>query len=161
MRDMRGISCKNSYMRLALFQPDIPQNVGAAIRAAACFGAQIDVIEPCGFPLDSREVRRVAMDYGAASAPTAHDSWEAFRESVNPARLILLTTRAEMAIWDFRFRPDDVILMGRESAGAPDEVHAAADARLTIPLAPGARSLNVHVAAAVALAEARRQIGWE
>ena len=148
-------------MRLALFQPDIPQNVGAAIRAAACFGAQIDVIEPCGFPLDSREVRRVAMDYGAAAAPTAHVSWEAFRESVAPARLILLTTKAETAIWDFRFRPDDVILMGRESAGAPDEVHAAADARLMIPLAPGARSLNVHVAAAVALAEARRQIGWD
>ena len=147
-------------MRLALYQPDIPQNVGAAIRAAACFGAEMDVIEPCGFPLDSREVRRVAMDYGAAAAPAAHSGWAAFLESAGPARLVLLTTRAEETIWEFRFRPDDIILMGRESAGAPEDVHARADARLRIPLAPGARSLNVAVAAAVTLAEARRQIGW-
>lgn len=148
-------------MRLALYQPDIPQNVGAAIRAAACFGAGMDVIEPCGFPLDSREVRRVAMDYGnAAAAPQAHTGWTAFLESVGAGRLVLLTTRADQTIWDFSFRADDIILMGRESAGAPDEVHERADARLKIPLAPGARSLNVAVAAAVALAEARRQVGW-
>jgi tRNA (cytidine/uridine-2'-O-)-methyltransferase len=148
-------------MRLALYQPDIPQNVGAAIRAAACFGARMDVVEPCGFPLDSREVRRVAMDYGAAAAPAAHADWPAFLETVGEARLVLLTTKAEATIWDFRFQANDVILMGRESAGAPDEVHQAAHARLRIPLAPGARSLNVAVAAAVALAEARRQVGWE
>lgn len=148
-------------MRLALYQPDIPQNVGAAIRAAACFGADMDVIEPCGFPLDSREVRRVAMDYGAAAAPCTHAGWSAFLETVGPSRLILLTTRAEKTVWDFRFRANDVILMGRESAGAPEEVHARADARLRVPLAHGARSLNVAVAAAVALAEARRQIGWD
>ncbi|WP_375202912.1 tRNA (cytidine(34)-2'-O)-methyltransferase [Hyphococcus sp.] len=148
-------------MRLALYQPDIPQNVGAAIRAAACFGAGMDVIEPCGFPLDSREVRRVAMDYGTeAAAPRAHSGWTAFLESVGTGRLVLLTTKADETIWDFDFRPDDIILMGRESAGAPDEVHDRADARLKIPLAPGARSLNVTVAAAVALAEARRQVGW-
>lgn len=147
-------------MRLALYQPDIPQNVGAAIRAAACFGAGMDVIEPCGFPLDSREVRRVAMDYGTAAAPRAHIGWTAFLETVGDARLILLTTKAEKTIWDFAFRPGDILLMGRESAGAPDEVHDRADARLKIPLAPGARSLNVTVAAAVALAEARRQVGW-
>ena len=148
-------------MRLALYEPDIPQNVGAAIRAAACFGAGIDIIEPCGFPLDSREVRRVAMDYGALAAPAAHRSWSAFCAVQNSDRLVLLTTRAETPIWDFRFQADDVLLLGRESAGAPDEVHARADARLLIPLAPGARSLNVAVAAAIALAEARRQIGWE
>lgn len=147
-------------MRLALYQPDIPQNVGAAIRAAACFGAGIDVIEPCGFPLDSREVRRVAMDYGAAAAPHAHAGWTAFLESVGASRLVLLTTKADETVWEFSFRPDDIILMGRESAGAPDEVHDRADARLRIPLAPGARSLNVATAAAVALAEARRQSGW-
>ena len=146
-------------MRLALYQPDIPQNVGAAIRAAACFGAGMDVIEPCGFPLDSRQVRRVAMDYGAA-APTAHAGWAAFLETAGPARLVLLTTKASQSIWDFRFQADDIILMGRESAGAPDEVHARADARLRIPLAPGARSLILATAAAVALAEARRQTGW-
>ncbi len=148
-------------MRLALYQPDIPQNVGAAIRAAACFGAQMDVVEPCGFPLDSREVRRVAMDYGAAAAPQAHASWAAFLASCDGDRLVLLTTKAEETVWDFRFRANDIILMGRESAGAPEEVHAAADARLRIPLAPRARSLNLAVAAAVALAEARRQIGWD
>ncbi len=147
-------------MRLALYQPDIPQNVGAAIRAAACFGAGMDVIEPCGFPLDSREVRRVAMDYGAAAAPKAHSGWTGFLETAGDARLILLTTKADRTIWDFAFRPDDIILMGRESAGAPDEVHDRADARLKIPLAPETRSLNVAVAAAVALAEARRQVGW-
>ncbi len=148
-------------MRLALYQPDIPQNVGAAIRTAACFGAQIDVIEPCGFPLDSREVRRVAMDYGAAAAPTPHVSWEAFLSQMGDRRLILLTTLGQSTIWDFRFSPNDTLLMGRESAGAPAEVHDAAHARLRIPLAPGVRSLNVHVAAAVTLAEARRQLGWD
>jgi tRNA (cytidine/uridine-2'-O-)-methyltransferase len=148
-------------MRLALYQPDIPQNVGAAIRAAACFGAGLDVIEPCGFPLNAREVRRVAMDYGEAAAPSAHAGWEAFLQTLNDARLILLTTSAEATIWEFDFNADDILLMGRESAGAPQEIHNAADARLKIPLAPGARSLNVHVAAAVALAEARRQLGWD
>ncbi|MEZ5893109.1 MAG: TrmH family RNA methyltransferase [Parvularculaceae bacterium] len=147
-------------MRLALYQPDIPQNVGAAIRIAACFGAGIDVIEPCGFPLDSREIRRVAMDYGALAAPVAHAGWEAFLKSRGAARLVLMTTAGEATLTDFAFRPDDIILMGRESAGAPRDVHDAADARLMIQLAPGARSLNVAVAAAVALAEARRQVGW-
>ncbi len=147
-------------MRLALYQPDIPQNVGAAIRAAACFGAQIDVIQPCGFPLDSREVRRVAMDYGGVTATLAHASWTAFLDSIGTARLTLLTTKAEATIWDFEFHSSDVILMGRESAGAPDDVHDRADVRLKIPLAAGARSLNVTVAAAVTLAEARRQVGW-
>ncbi len=148
-------------MRLALYQPDIPQNVGAAIRAAACFGARLDVIEPCGFPLNAREVRRVAMDYGAGAAPLAHRGWNAFLETRGGSRLLLLTTAADATIWDFAFRSDDILLMGRESAGAPEEVHAAADARLRIPLAPAARSLNIHVAAAVALAEARRQVGWD
>lgn len=148
-------------MRLVLYQPDIPQNVGAAIRAAACFGARMDVVEPCGFPLDSREVRRVAMDYGAAVAPRAHADWTAFLETVGEARLVLLTTRAEATIWDFGFQASDILLMGRESAGAPDEVHEAADARLRIPLAAGARSLNLAAAAAVALSEARRQVGWD
>lgn len=148
-------------MRLALYQPDIPQNVGAAIRAAACFGAGVDIIEPSGFPLDSRAVKRVAMDYGALAAPVAHRSWAAFLEARGGARLVLLTTRAETPLWDFRFHAADILLVGRESAGAPDEVHARADVRLAIPLAPGARCLNVAVAAAIALAEARRQLEWK
>ncbi len=147
-------------MRLVLYQPDIPQNVGAAIRAAACFGAEIEIIEPCGFPYDSPKIARVAMDYGALAAPVAHKSWAAFLETLGGARIILLTTSAEKTIWDFDFRANDIVLMGRESAGAPEEVHDAATTRLIIPLAPGARSLNVAVAAAVTLAEARRQIGW-
>lgn len=147
-------------MRLALFEPDIPQNVGAAIRVAACFGAEIDVIGPCGFPLASREIKRVAMDYGALAAPAVHASWRSYLDSPKrgPGRIVLLTTKAATPLWDFSFRVDDVILAGRESAGAPDEVHVIADARIVIPMAQGARSLNVAVAAAVALAEARRQL---
>jgi tRNA (cytidine/uridine-2'-O-)-methyltransferase len=150
-------------MRLALFQPDIPQNAGAAIRAAACLGAAIDIIEPCGFPLDSREVRRVAMDYGALAAPTLHRNWGAFYEGLDrpPARLVLMTTKSATPLWDFSFQRDDVILMGRESAGVPENVHAFADARLVIPMKQGARSLNIVVAAAVALAEAIRQLRQE
>ncbi|MBB5519460.1 tRNA (cytidine(34)-2'-O)-methyltransferase [Amphiplicatus metriothermophilus] len=149
-------------MRLALYQPDMAGNVGAAIRVAACFGAGLDIIEPCGFPLDARDIRRAAMDYAALAAPVRHASWRAFCDSPERrgGRLLLLTTRAARPIWEFAFQPDDVILLGRESAGAPEAVHAAADARLLIPLAPGARSLNVAVAGAVALAEARRQIGY-
>lgn len=101
------------------------------------------------------------MDYGNIAAPTVHDGWRSFCDASSPARLILLTTRASETIWDFSFQNDDILLMGRESAGAPEEVHEAADARLRIPLAPEARSLNITVAAAVALAEARRQLGWE
>jgi len=148
-------------MRLALYQPDIPQNVGAAIRAAACFGASLDIIGPCGFPLDSRKIGRVAMDYGAIAAPDEHTSWDAFTQSMGSSRIVLMTTKASQSLWDFEFRENDVLLMGRESAGAPKEVHGGADARLIIPLAPDARSLNIAAAAAVALAEARRQIGWE
>ncbi|NNE42551.1 MAG: tRNA (cytidine(34)-2'-O)-methyltransferase [Marinicaulis sp.] len=144
-------------MRLALYQPDIPQNVGAAIRTAACFGVGLDIIEPCGFPLSAKELRRVAMDYRDLVQPAAHSGWDAFTEATS-GRVILLTTQSEESIWDFQFWADDILLMGRESAGAPDEIHKVVDARLTIPLAPGARSLNVHVAAAVALAEARRQL---
>lgn len=149
-------------MRIVLLEPDIPQNVGAAIRAAACFGADVDIVGPCGFPLDSRAVRRVAMDYGLLAPPRTHAGWPEYLESAERAagRLVLLTTKAADSLWEFRFRPDDALLLGRESAGAPDEAHAAANARIRIPLAAGARALNIAVAAAVALAEARRQVGW-
>lgn len=150
-------------MRLVLVEPDIPQNVGAAIRAAACFGAGVEIVGPCGFPLDSRQVRRVAMDYGLLAPPAAHAGWTEFVEDHRgrgAGRLILLTTKAETGLWDFRFEPGDTLLLGRESAGAPDAVHEAADARIRIPMAEGARSLNIAVAGAVALAEAKRQVGW-
>ena len=149
-------------MRLALYQPDIPQNAGAAIRVAACFGAGLDIIGPCGFPLADRDLKRAALDYGGLVAPRLHAGWAAFLSSPERAggRLVLLTTKAAASLHDYAWEPSDIILTGRESAGAPEAVHAAADARVYIPMAPGARSLNVAVAAAVALAEARRQTGW-
>ncbi|HEY0647483.1 tRNA (cytidine(34)-2'-O)-methyltransferase [Phenylobacterium sp.] len=146
-------------MRLALFQPDIPQNLGAAIRLAACLGVPLDVIEPCGFPLSDAAIRRAAMDYAALADVTRHPGWRDFRaDSAPSARLVLFTTRAALPFHDFVFRADDILLFGRESAGVPDEVHDVADARLIIPLASGARSLNVVTAATLALGEALRQI---
>jgi len=146
-------------MRLALFQPDIPQNLGAAIRLAACLGVPLDVIEPCGFPLSDAAIRRAAMDYAAIAEVKRHAGWEGFRvDAAQLGRLILFTTKADTTFHDFAFSPSDILLFGRESAGAPDAVHAAADARLTIPLVPGARSLNLVTAATLALGEALRQI---
>jgi tRNA (cytidine/uridine-2'-O-)-methyltransferase len=146
-------------MRLALFQPDIPQNLGAAIRLTACLGLGLDVIEPCGFPLSDRAIRRAAMDYADGAEVRRHDSWTSFLAARGGARLLLLTTRGAQAYERFGYRPDDILLVGRESAGAPEAVHAAADARLCIPMAAGARSLNVVVAAAMALGEGLRQTG--
>jgi len=146
-------------MRLALFQPDIPQNVGAAIRLAACLGVPLDLIEPCGFPLSDRSLKRAAMDYGEAAEVVRHDGWEAFRSGRAPGRLVLFTTRAAEPFQRFAFEPADVLLFGRESAGVPEAVHAAADARLVIPIRPETRSLNVVAAAAMALGEALRQTG--
>jgi tRNA (cytidine/uridine-2'-O-)-methyltransferase len=145
-------------MRLALFQPDIPQNVGAAIRLSACLDIALDVIEPCAFALDDRSLKRAALDYGPLAHLTRHASWRDFLATRAPgARLVLLTTRGDTRFPDVAFRPDDIILMGAESAGAPAAVHAAAAVRLRIPLAPGARSLNVVTAATLALGEALRQ----
>jgi tRNA (cytidine/uridine-2'-O-)-methyltransferase len=146
-------------MRLALFQPDIPQNLGGAIRLAACLGVALDVIEPCGFPLSDRSLKRAALDYGPACELERHDSWAAFRSGLGASRLVLFTTRAEKSLYDFGFSPSDVLLFGRESAGVPDEIHDAVDARLRIPIRPGLRSLNVVTAAAMALGEAIRQTG--
>ena len=146
-------------MRLALFQPDIPQNLGAALRLGACLGVPVDVIEPCGFPLSDAGVRRAAMDYGQVADLTRHASWAAFLADRRgkEGRLLLFTTRGAQDFHTFEFGPDDILLFGRESSGVPDEVHAAADARLIIPLAAGARSLNLTVSAAIALSEALRQ----
>lgn len=146
-------------MRLALFQPDIPQNLGAALRLGACLGVPVDVIEPCGFPLSDPAIRRAGLDYGPRAEVARHASWSKFLESPQRAagRIVLFTTKAASAFQDFTYRPGDVLLFGRESAGVPDEVHAAAEARLLIPLAAGARSLNVVTAAAMGLSEALRQ----
>ena len=143
-------------MRLALFQPDIPQNLGAAIRLGACLGVPLDVIEPCGFPLSDRAVRRAAMDYAETAEVKRHTGWGEFLTN-RAGRLVLFTTQGATPFHEFRYAEDDILLFGRESAGVPDEVHAAAEARLLIPLAAGARSLNVVNAAAMALGEALRQ----
>jgi tRNA (cytidine/uridine-2'-O-)-methyltransferase len=146
-------------MRLALFQPDIPQNLGAALRLGACLDVPVDVIEPCGFPFSDAGVRRAAMDYGALAEMVRHATWADFldRPERKAGRLLLFTTKGAQDFHRFKFRPGDTLLFGRESAGAPQEVHAAAQARLFIPLAPGARSLNLTVSAAIALSEALRQ----
>lgn len=147
-------------MRLAAYQPDIPQNVGALIRIAACFDTPLDVIGPCAFPFSTKDARRVAMDYADTADVKLYVDWETFYAGVasRDDRLVLLTTKADRTYTEFAFARNDVLLLGRESKGAPQHVHAVADARIRIPLAPAARSLNIAVAAAVALAEARRRL---
>ena len=143
---------------LVLYQPDIAQNAGAIMRLAACMGVALDLVEPCGFPLDDQRLRRAGMDYIDRLDLRRHSSWEAFRAQAG-GRLVLLTTHARTRHVDFAFRPDDRLVLGRESAGVPDAVHDAADSRIRIPMRPGLRSLNVAQAAAIALAEALRQTG--
>ncbi len=146
-------------MRLALYQPDIPQNTGTLLRLCACLDVACDIIEPCGFPLDDAKLRRAGMDYLDLANMTRRDSWEKFLQFAreNNHRLVLLTTKAEMSCYDFRFQPGDILLLGRESMGAPQEVHEAADAKIKIPMQQGARSLNVAIAGAMVLGEALRQ----
>jgi tRNA (cytidine/uridine-2'-O-)-methyltransferase len=155
------LSQGQSFMRLALYQPDIPQNLGAAIRLSAAFEIALDVIEPCGFPLGDKAIKRAAMDYGRCAKVSHHVSWTAYLDFVQaemPAsRLVLFTTKSAEPAYGFDFHPDDILLMGRESAGVPDEVHARADARLFIPISADARSINVINAASMALGEALRQ----
>jgi tRNA (cytidine/uridine-2'-O-)-methyltransferase len=147
-------------LRLALYQPDIPQNTGALLRLAACFGVGVDLIEPLGFLLDDRRLKRAGLDYADLVALARHPSWARFRTARDPeSRLILMTTTAAVPLHRFAFAATDTILLGRESAGVPEAVHAAADARLVIPLQSGARSLNVALAGAIALFEALRQVG--
>ena len=147
-------------MRLVLYQPDIPQNTGALMRLAACLGLGLDVIEPCGFVLDDRRLRRVAMDYQAQLDWARWPSWDAYCAADPPGRLLLLTTRGDRPYTRYRFATDDRLLLGRESAGVPETVHDMADARLRVPMAPSARSLNVSLAAAMVAGEALRQTAW-
>ena len=144
-------------MRLALFQPDIPQNVGACIRLSACFGVELHVIEPVGFGFDDRAMKRAALDYGPLGHMTRHADWESFQQDRGPGRLILFTTQGATSLDDFTFAADDILLFGRETAGVPDAVHTAADARVFIPIRPEARSLNLSVSAGIGLWEGLRQ----
>lgn len=145
-------------IRLALYQPDIPQNTGAAIRLCACLGAGLNIIEPCGFLWDKRKIRQAALDYFDKAAPIRHSSWHRFLEQYQgQQRIVLLTTKTDTPYYDFEFRNDDILLAGSESAGVPGDVHNAADARITIPMRSGLRSLNVINASAMILGEALRQ----
>ena len=143
-------------MRLALYEPDIPQNCGSILRLAACLGVAVDIIEPCGFALDDRRLRRAGLDYLDRSRYRRHRSWAAY-QTARGGRLILLTTSGSKSYLDFRFRAGDTLMLGRESAGVPQAVHESADARLVIPMRAGMRSINVALCAAIVLGEALRQ----
>jgi tRNA (cytidine/uridine-2'-O-)-methyltransferase len=145
---------------LALYEPDIAQNAGAMMRTCACLGVGAALIEPAGFRLGDSRFRRAAMDYIDVLPIARHDSWSAFEtwRATTGRRLVLMTTKGDATLWDFAFRPGDILLVGRESAGVPDAVAATADARLRIPIEPPLRSLNVGIAATIALVEALRQI---
>lgn len=149
-------------MRLALFQPDIPQNTGTLLRLGACLDLALDIIEPCGFIFNEKAMRRAGMDYLEQVSYRRHNSWQeflAFRQ-MHPdeyGRIVLMTTHAPYPYTDFHFEKNDIILMGRESAGVPEEVHHTADARLLIPMNPNARSINMAVSAAMVIGEALRQ----
>lgn len=144
-------------MRLALFQPDIAQNAASLIRLGACLGVPVDIIEPCGFLFSEPGFRRAGLDYLELASVSRHASWQAFLRDRPTGRLILMTTKAGHAYSDFTFEPTDCLILGRESEGAPEVMHAEADARLRIPLRAGLRSINVAQAGAMALGEALRQ----
>lgn len=148
-------------LRIALYQPDIPGNTGTILRLAACMGLAVDVIEPAGFDLSDRMLRRAGMDYLEMAALTRHVSWEAFEtwRAGGRRRLVLFTTAGAQPYTDFAFKADDILLFGRESGGVPQAVHERADARLLIPMPGGGRSLNVALSAAMAVGEAMRQVG--
>lgn len=148
-------------MRIALYQPDIAPNAGAIMRLGACLGVGIDLIEPAGFVLSDRRLKRAGMDYLEQVELSRHRSWDAFLGSRGPGdgRLVLLTTRATTPYIDYKYRPNDVLLVGRETGGVPDDVHESVDARVIIPMWPRRRSLNVAQAVAMVLGEALRQTG--
>ncbi len=149
-------------LRLALYQPDIPGNTGTILRLAACLGFAVDIIEPAGFDISDRNLKRAGMDYIATAALTRHVSWNHFETWLQSSgrRLVLASTKASGRYTDFAFRPDDVLLFGRESAGVPDQVHDRADARILVPMVEGQRSINVAVSAAMIIGEAMRQTVW-
>jgi tRNA (cytidine/uridine-2'-O-)-methyltransferase len=148
-------------MRIALYEPDIPQNTGTILRLAACLGVEAHIIEPAGFATSDRAFRRAGMDYLDQVTLLRHVSWAAFEawRQAQRLRLVLFTTATELSYLDHAYRPEDVLLFGRESSGVPQAVHQAADARLRIPMRPGLRSINVAMAAAMVLGEAMRQTG--
>jgi tRNA (cytidine/uridine-2'-O-)-methyltransferase len=148
-------------LKIALYQPDIPGNTGTILRFAACMGLSVDIIEPAGFVLSDKNLKRAGMDYIASVTMTRHINFEAFDawRKVRGQRTVLASTKAAIPYADFQFRPDDILLFGRESAGVPDHVHDGADARILIPMAEGQRSINIALSAAMIAGEALRQTG--
>lgn len=151
-------------MRIALYEPDIPQNTGTILRTAACLGVSVDIIEPCGFVFSDKHLKRAGMDYLDQVEITHHANWKAFLDLRHkewkvgqPGRLVLLTTKGAVPYTEYTFQQADVLLLGSEGRGVPDAVHDMADARVVIPMCPGARSLNVAVSCAMVLGEALRQ----
>jgi tRNA (cytidine/uridine-2'-O-)-methyltransferase len=157
----RDMTTSPTPLLLALFEPDIAQNTGAMMRTCACLGVDAAIIEPAGFRINDSRFRRAAMDYIDALTIETHNSWASFEtwRAARQARLVLLTTKGETCLWDFVFREKDIILVGRESSGVPEAVRASADVRVYIPIQPHLRSLNVGIAATIAMTEALRQLG--
>lgn len=145
-------------LQLAAFQPDLAPNLGSLVRLGVCFATPVHVIEPCGFPFSLKLLRTRALDYAEKADVRHHDDWNAF-QAARSGRLVLLSTKGQAGLWDFEFQQGDCLLVGQESAGVPDYVAEAADAVLRIPMPGEARSLNVAIAAAIALGEASRQLG--
>lgn len=162
MEDEGETAAASQRPSIVLYQPDIAGNTGTILRLAACFGLGVEIVEPAGFDASDRALKRAGMDYAAMATLRRHDDFAAFlaHRQARPGRIVLLTTGADIAYSDFEFRPSDRLLFGRESAGVPEHVHAMADARLTIPMVPGARSLNLAVSAGIVAAEAMRQLAW-
>ncbi len=146
-------------LRLALFEPDIPQNTAAVLRTSACLGIGSDIIGPCGFIWGDKRMRRAGLDYLSIAQVVKHDSWGVFKEQSSDRRLILLTTKSDKSFLNFQFEEHDTLILGRESSGVPNEIHENVDFRVTIPMKCGARSLNLAIAAAIASSEALRQLG--
>ena len=151
-----------SHIRIALYQPDIPGNTGTILRLAACLGAGVDIIEPAGFDISDRNLKRAGMDYIASAALVRHVNWERFEEwrATTGRRLVLASTKAALPYTKVAYRPDDILLFGRESAGVPDHVHDKADERVLIPMVEGQRSINVAMSAAMITGEVLRQTFW-
>jgi tRNA (cytidine/uridine-2'-O-)-methyltransferase len=148
-------------IEIALYQPDIAQNAATTVRLAACLGLRVHIIEPAGFAWNSRDFRRAGMDYVGLADIVRQPDWHAFLQSVKDRRLVLATTSAGQTYADFRFRPDDILLFGRESSGVPDTVRDQVPCHIKVPMQPGARSLNVAIAAAMMTGEAMRQTAWQ
>jgi tRNA (cytidine/uridine-2'-O-)-methyltransferase len=151
-----------SSLRVALYQPDIAGNTGTILRLAACLGFAVDIIEPAGFDISDRNLKRAGMDYLASASLTRHVNWQQFDDwrQAQRRRLVLASTKASMPYTGFAFQENDILLVGRESAGVPDHVHDKADARLLIPMVEGQRSINVAISAAMIVGEAMRQTAW-